>query len=153
MLLYNFSFSRISSVISKWAWSELLFGLQNSLLTEGDVKDYALTILDDRMEHFDTVLKIVIEDSCPVKQLLTELSASETCSLDEVRNKWIFAIIFFASLNIPTKIYDVIEDVYAEFGYPKFLKPLVRYMPADDRLSLDEHLEIYVSKGKEKWCQ
>lgn len=41
MLLYNFSFSRISSVISKWAWSELLFGLQNSLLTEGDVKDYA----------------------------------------------------------------------------------------------------------------
>ena len=72
--------------------------------------------------------------------------------LEMINSKWIFAIIYDAYIYLNGEIYDVIEDVYTEFEYPKEISNLIGYMPCDDSRPMDEKLNEYIEIGKNIWC-
>lgn len=47
---------------NKWSWQELLFALENNLISRKDIIKYAIHTLDEGILGFDIVLKIAIAD-------------------------------------------------------------------------------------------
>ena len=128
MLKQRIDFEKIYEHIPLWKWSELAFGLKKSLLSVEEIKAYALFILTEETEQFDTVLKICIAtEEEKVEDNLDILVRKEKLDDFEIINsKWIFAIIYNAYLS-SEEVFDVIEDVYVEFDYPEEIKCLISY--------------------------
>lgn len=148
MLNYKIDFDRICSVISSWTWGELVFGIEKSIIAIKDVISYAKTILSDELEQFNLVLELSISEEDEAKIILDELLKTEKeQDIYLINNKWMFAIIYDAYINDKCSIFDVTEDVYAEFEYPEIISNLVRYMPCEDHRSMEEKLLEYLNEN------
>ncbi len=148
MLNYKIDFDRICNVISSWTWGELVFGIEKSIITIKDVISYAKTILSDELEQFNLVLELSISEEDEGKTILDELLKIEKeHDIYLINNKWMFAIIYDAYINDKSSIFDVTEDVYAEFEYPEIISNLVRYMPCEDHRSMEEKLLEYLNEN------
>lgn len=148
MLNYKIDFDRICNVISSWTWAELVFGIEKSIIAIKDVISYAKTILSDELEQFNLVLELSISEEDEGKTILDELlKTEEEQDIYLINNKWMFAIIYDAYINDKCSIFDVTEDVYAEFEYPEIISNLVRYMPCEDHRSMEEKLLEYLNEN------
>lgn len=148
MLNYKIDFDRICNVISSWTWAELVFGIEKSIIAIKDVISYAKTILSDELEQFNLVLELSISEEDEGKTILGELlKTEEEQDIYLINNKWMFAIIYDAYINDKCNIFDVTEDVYAEFDYPEIISNLVRYMPCEDHRSMEEKLLEYLNEN------
>lgn len=148
MLNYKIDFDRICNVISSWTWAELVFGIEKSIIAIKDVISYAKTILSDELEQFNLVLELSISEEDEGKTILDELlKTEEEQDIYLINNKWMFAIIYDAYINDKCSIFDVTEDVYAEFDYPEIISNLVRYMPCEDHRSMEEKLLEYLNEN------
>ena len=148
MLNYKIDFDRICNVISSWTWGELVFGIEKTIIAINDVISYAKTILSDEVEQFNLVLELSISEEDEANTILDELLKNEKeQDIYLINNKWMFAIIYDAHINDKCSIFDVIEDVYAEFEYPEIISNLVRYMPCEDHRSMEEKLLEYLNEN------
>ena len=153
MLQRKINFDRIYGIIQDWKWKELKVGLEKSLITSSDIISYASLILKGEMVQFDKVLELSIAEENEVKEILFDLADNEEKQdLQKINSKWIFAIIYDAYLYLNNEIYNVIDDVYTEFEYPKEISNLIGYMPCDDNRTMDEKLIEYIEIGKKEWC-
>lgn len=153
MLKRKVNFDRICDVIPNWKWGELKIGIEKSIISNRDIISYAIWVLSEDMEQFDSVLELSIAEEDEVEELLFNLAFKEAeKDLETINSKWMFAIIYDAYIHTNSEIYDVVEDVYAEFEYPKEISGLIGYMPSDNGKSMDENLHEYIKIGKNIWC-
>lgn len=144
---------RICDIIPNWKWNELKVGLKKSIISNTEIISYAVLALSEDMDQFDSVLKLSIAEEDEVEEMVFNLAVKEgEYDLEMINSKWIFAIIYDAYLYLNSEIYNVIEDVYTEFEYPKEISNLIGYMPCDDSRSMDEKLNEYIKIGKNIWC-
>lgn len=117
-------------------WNEIKFGLDHQLIKPKVAIAKALEQLCDT----DTAPKEVVElaalgESEPVADLVTRLAEVETpsSSVEYVNAKWLYLLLawlfeYRESLVDPMTI---VEEVYADFNYPREIAPFIRYMPMD----------------------
>lgn len=154
MLKSKVNFDRICYNISNWKWNELKVGIDKSIISYGDIISYAKMILSEEIEQFDCVLELSIAEEDEVEELIFNLVQSEEKpNLKEIDLKWIFAIIYDAYIHSYDMVYDVVEDVYAEFDYPIEISNLIGYMPSDDSRTLDEKLSEYIAVSQKNWIK
>lgn len=154
MLIYRFSFEKVYSLIPKWSWNELFFGLERDLITAEDIISFVAETISLETEQLDTVIEMYYADKEDIKEIIAELIKTEPpVDQNKIKEKWIFSIILYGYYFNKDRILDIIEDVYSEFDYPKYLASMVRYMPYDGDGSLSEKLERYIGEGKEIWCK
>ena len=153
MLGSKVKFDRICNNIPNWKWNELKVGLEKSIISNREIISYAVFVLSEDMEQFDSVLELSIAEEDEVEELIFNLASKEgEQELEMINSKWIFAIIYDAYIYLKNEIYNVIEDVYTEFEYPKEISNLIGYMPCDDSRPMDEKLNEYIEIGKNIWC-
>lgn len=147
------NFDRICSIVPNWKWYELRVGLARSIISNREVISYALLILTEDVAQFDRLLNLAIAQEDEVDEMVFNLAANEEKpDLETVNSKWIFAIIYDAYIHFRDEVYDIAEDVYVEFEYPKEIYSLIGYMPCDDNKPMDERLYEYIQIGKNIWC-
>lgn len=153
MLSKKIKFERICEVIPNWKWSELKVGLDKSIITKKEIISYAIASLSEEMEEFNKVLELSIAEEDEVEQLLSELVLYDAeANLEMAALKWIFAIIYDTYIHFKDEVYEVIEDLYAEFNYPEQISNLVCYMPCNDGRTMDDKLNEYIKVNQAKWC-
>lgn len=153
MLGSKVKFDRICDNIPNWKWNELKVGLGKSIISNREIISYAVFVLSEDMEQFDSILELSIAEEDEVEELIFNLASKEgEQELEMINSKWIFAIIYDAYIYLKNEIYNVIEDVYTEFEYPKEISNLIGYMPCDDSRPMDEKLNEYIEIGKNIWC-
>lgn len=116
-------------------WRDVQFGLLNDLLDTDAVVDIACDRLAESTDASPTVAQLAGErDGESVRALLNHLASSEPArSQDELREKWLYLVlawIYQQRSAIPDP-WGVVEEVYADFGYPEGMRGFVRYMPTD----------------------
>jgi len=153
MLKNKINFDNICNIISDWTWNELKVGLEKSIISNSQIISYAVLVLSEDIDQFDSVLELSISKEDEVEEILFNLATKEgKYDLKMINSKWIFAIIYDAYSYLNDEIYDVIEDVYTEFGYPKEISNLIGYMPCDDSRSMNEKLNEYINISRNVWC-
>ena len=153
MLGSKVKFDRICDNIPNWKWNELKVGLEKSIISNREIISYVVLVLSEDMEQFDSILELSIAEEDEVEELIFNLASKEgEQELEMINSKWIFAIIYDAYIYLKNEIYNVIEDVYTEFEYPKEISNLIGYMPCDDSRPMDEKLNEYIEIGKNIWC-
>lgn len=153
MLKNKINFDRICDIIPSWKWSELKVGLEKSIISISEIISYAVRVLSEDMDQFDDILELSIAEEDEAEGMVFNLAFKEgEQDLKMVNLKWIFAIIYDAYIYATDEVYDVIEDIYAEFEYPKEISNLVAYMPCEDGRSMDERLNKYIENGRNIWC-
>lgn len=153
MLRSKVNFDRICDTFPNWKWNELKFGLERSIISNSEIISYAVLTLSEDMDQFDRVLELSIAEEDEVEEMIFNLAFKEgKQDIEMIKSKWIFAIIYDAFINLNDEIYNLIEDVYTEFEYPKEIGNLIGYMPCDDGRPMDEKLNEYIEIGKNIWC-
>lgn len=128
-------------------------GLKESIISNGEIISYAVSILSENMDQFDIVLELAIAEEDEAEEIVFNLALEEgEQDLKLINSKWIFAIIYDAYINSKDTIYDVIDDVYTEFEYPNEISNLIGYMTSDDGRTIDEKLNQYIEINREIWC-
>ena len=153
MLKNKINFDNICNIIPDWTWNELKVGLEKSIISNSQIISYAVLVLSEDIDQFDSVLELSISKEDGVEEILFNLATKEEkYDLKMINSKWIFAIIYDEYSYLNDEIYDVIEDVYTEFEYPKEISNLIGYMPCDDSRSMNEKLNEYINISRNVWC-
>ena len=149
MLDGKVNFERVCGIVKEWKWCELKAGLEKKIISKKEIILYAYLIISEDTEHFARVIELSIAEEEEVEDILSELVLKEEKkSIETINSKWIFAIIYDAYIYLGDKVYDVIEDVYAEFEYPDEISNLVKYMPCIDNRPLNVKLDEYIEINK-----
>ena len=55
-------------------------------------------------------------------------------SPDKIAGKWLYLLLFwiYENRDVYEDPFQVVEQVYAEFSYPRSMEPFVRYMPSNE---------------------
>lgn len=153
MLKNKVDFDRICDTIPNWKWNELKVGLEKLIISNSEIISYALLALSEDVDQFDNVLELSIAEEDEVEKIVFDLALKEgKQDLEKIKSKWVFAIIYDAYIYLNDEIYNVIEDVYTEFEYPKEISNLIGYMPCDDSRPMDEKLNEYIKISRNIWC-
>ncbi len=153
MLKNKVDFDRICDTIPNWKWNELKVGLEKLIISNSEIISYAFLVLSEDVDQFDNVLELSIAEEDEVEKIVFNLALKEgKQDLEKIKSKWVFAIIYDAYIYLNDEIYNVIEDVYTEFEYPKEISNLIGYMPCDDSRPMDEKLNEYIKISRNIWC-
>ena len=136
-ITYNdFNIDDLTKIILSWSWQEILFGLDNGLITDIDATEYAKTILSEDVPGFDHVMDLSIaesnEDVQPMIECLVDLENSQ--SEEMIKRKWLYAILLhiYNKRDQYADPLELVEIIYADFDYPDEIEGFVRYMPISD---------------------
>lgn len=114
-------------------WREILFGLEQELLSRDAPVDFATELLagDPPAEVMDLALLEKYESPTALVQKLAENEPE--MSLAAIRSKWLFLVLawLWEHRNAESNPLRKVEEVYADFGYPPEIKDFVAYMPSD----------------------
>lgn len=146
--MLTLKFDKIIDLIPCWSWSELKFGLKKNIISKSDIISYANNILAEGIEDFDLVLKMSIAEKYEVDEILKHLSGNEEEQEEFLRKKWLFAMVFYAYTYCRSNVFEIIDNLYSEFGYPEELNKLIGYMPSEDGYPMDDKLEAFIAKYK-----
>jgi len=157
MVTANIPFQFLTQLAVQFNWSDVLFGLNRGLIRRQIAIDRATSHVSAGSNSAEELELAIMHDSDDVQRVVVQLASLEHAS-DELssEHKWALILLAWIEVNLAT-INDplsVIEEVYADFGYPRELSPFVRYMPSDkpDRGSVSlnearmlEELHAFVS--------
>lgn len=131
-LKYDFNKEMLEN---NYSWNEILFALDNKIITADGVIDYATYVLDGGILGFDIVLDITSlrrdEDIMPYLKELVRLE--EIQEISDIKNKWLYLILkwLYEYRYQIVNIFEIVEEIYELFDYPKSIVSFVRYMPSE----------------------
>ena len=118
---------------SHLTWREVEFGLQHGWLSDDTAIDLGIdrvTAGDDSPDVVE-LASVLPREKYKVSQIVRRLAERDPeCS----RDKWLFLLLAWLYEHRET-VEDplaVVEQLYADFGYPEEIAGFVRYMPAQD---------------------
>lgn len=132
-LKYNFS---EEMKVNIYSWQEILFGLENKIITAEKVKEYASYIINENMAGYDIILEIICQyDYEDIDLYLQKLiSLEEKQNKADIQDKWLYLILKWLYKNRSNieNILEIVEEIYEQFDYPNSIAPFVRYMPSEE---------------------
>ena len=132
-LRITYDFLRPSIPLS---WSDVPFGLDQELLDPKVPIQLAKEQIGDSVPSASTVLALAgLQAGEAARSYVERLAASEPqVSVEQLHEKWLCLVL--AWLFEQRKSYQdplqMVECVYADFGYPRGIAEFVRYMPSDE---------------------
>lgn len=116
------------------SWCDILFGINNNYLNEESAIDYAIDLLsDENNSEYDKVMEIAILDRNESTILYVEKIVGDSCieKEQETKEKFLYSVLSFVYENKEKydDAFEVVEVIYADFGFPKEISSFVRYMP------------------------
>jgi hypothetical protein len=116
-------------------WREILFGIDNELLSPGAAVDFAVAAIMADEEPDSVVLELAgLGAGEATRDLVEKVAAAEPKQdADRVRSKWLYlalAWMFEHQQNYADPL-GMVEEAYADFGYPEEVAAFVGYMPMD----------------------
>ena len=60
MLKNKINFDNICNIIPDWTWNELKVGLEKSIISNSQIISYAVLVLSEDIDQFDSVLELSI---------------------------------------------------------------------------------------------
>jgi hypothetical protein len=135
-------------------WREIEVGIREQWLRRGDAVAIAMACVEQGDEDPDMVALagVLKEDEGEVVELVSNLaSRSPMCSEAEARRSWMRILLAWAfekrsSFSDPL---GIVEQIYADFGYPDEIRHLVRYNPLDADVSSEHGEDALVRKWAE----
>jgi hypothetical protein len=113
---------------------ELSYGHRHGWLSDADVVRVALAgygVLDEMPQAYEELALLLSDDVGRVPDLVRELEPG-----DEGESSTIWCYLALSSVFERKSEYDdplqVVEMIYADFGYPEEIEGFVRYMPVAD---------------------
>jgi hypothetical protein len=138
---------------ARLAWREILFGIENELLGPEAAVEFASDEIATKKNPSLVLTRLAcVGEGEPMLPHVVQLASAEPPQdSDKVRDKWLYLVLAWiyehqASYADPL---EVVEEVYADFGYPSRIAGFVRYMPADEP-DLGSH-ELNEARLYEKW--
>lgn len=116
-------------------WQEILFALNNQIVTVEDVIEYASYIINENIMGFNIVLEMTClhgdEDIYPYLQQLIMLEDSQ--NIADIKEKWLYLILkwLYEKRNSIENALEIVEEIYEIFDYPDSITSFVRYMPSE----------------------
>ncbi len=120
---------------TRLTWRDVRFGLVNELLDPQAPVELAVAQVGERAEPSAALLELAgAGKNEPTFGLVEQLANEEPPrSEDEIRGKWLYLVLawfYEHRAEVPDPLQRV-EEVYADFGYPKQIANFVRYMPME----------------------
>ncbi|WP_084686931.1 DUF2247 family protein [Rhizobium nepotum] len=116
-------------------WGDIKYGFDHKYLDSNSVVQFATASLsiDSSSYQYDLAMCDPKHESV-VSEILNNLTNGMIIDTADAKRSWIF--IFLKKLYICREEYKdplgEVEKIYADFDYPEYISPLVRYMPASD---------------------
>lgn len=146
-------------------WPDIEFGLENELLSKGDVERFAAGLVATSGDPDSDLVELAgagADDDVKtlVRRLARKVENSDTST--SVTDKWLYVVLAWlfdqrATFDEPLK---ELSGVYADFGYPSSIKHFVPYMPmvgenlgtreANEARLYERWLE-FVERGRERF--
>jgi hypothetical protein len=125
-------------------WGDIKYGLERGFLSPRGAVQYAVKNLtvDSSAEHYELAC-LAGDDVNEVMQHVSNLASEFPRDTEREEKVWIFLIFLwvFRNRNSYRDPLGVVEELYADFGYPVSVSSFVRYMPtANASLEGDEWL-------------
>jgi hypothetical protein len=125
-------------------WADLRFGLERGFISEADVVEAAVKVVSEKLNPSSVEIELaglLRKEVSHVPLLLTALVASSETTEDTTRRRWLYLVLAWLydrreSLDDPL---GMVEEVYADFGYPEEIAGFVRYMPPRDGYRPQDH--------------
>ena len=118
------------------SWGAILFGIENGLAAPTVPVEAAMDWLEDVEDTVQEVLDLAIaEKDEPVHHLVQALAAAEPPTSGPSHSQaWLYLVMAWAyeHRNDVADPLELVEMIYADFGYPESISGLVRYMPSDE---------------------
>ncbi len=118
------------------SWRELRFGFENELAHPGVAVELALDRLEEIEEPPPALLELAgLSRDAPMARLVEQLAEGDAPAPEnDVRDKWLYLVLawIYEHRDMYADPLELVEAVYADFGYPEQIANLVRYMPMSD---------------------
>lgn len=135
LFFLNYDFKEEMKEI-KYSWQEILFALDNKIITAEDVIEYACYIINDRSEGFDIIMDIVcLDNGDDIYPHLHELiKLEEPQDIKDIKDKWLYLILkwLYENRNDIENVLEIVEEIYELFDFPESISSFVRYLPSED---------------------
>jgi hypothetical protein len=116
------------------SWRELKFGIDHELLDPAAIVDLAPEQSEQHDRGLNAWVDLARADPGAGSEIVDEFaSAEQELSESEIRDKWLYLVLawiyeYRGEFRDPLQI---VEAVYADFGYPPEIEQFVRYMPME----------------------
>ncbi|MBE5894160.1 MAG: DUF2247 family protein [Lachnospiraceae bacterium] len=153
MIKYAIDFERLCEIMPNWKWLELKIGLEKTIITSKDIKEYAIQVLNESIDKYDVVLELSIANKEEVLTILDKLCVLEEQEEEKILKKWIFAVIYYVYTYDRDRVFEIIQETYSAFEYPTQIQNLIPYMPCEDGRTIQERLEEFMRDGEEMYLK
>jgi hypothetical protein len=145
--------------VTQPTWSDLRFGLERGFIDEVDVVKAAVEQVKQVSDHSDAEVELAGLDQSNVNwnyvtNLLNDLAVRSDTTNPIVERKWLYLVLawIYSQKELLHDPLGMVEEVYADFGYPEEIAGFVRYMPPSDTYSPQDHsYEENISRLFQLW--
>jgi hypothetical protein len=132
--------------------AEVVYGYERGWISEADVVAIALELYSkgDAPPSVEGLALLLSDELSRVPVLIEELRGFST-EADDAARAWLFLAMAWVHDNEADFLdpYEVVEMLYADFGYPPAVKSFVRFMPPSPgepfgMSALDERWRVYL---------
>ena len=140
--MHNLNIFEICSVDT--SWGDVYWGLKNSFLDLGAVRDYALKSLELEINNYQEVsylLSDTIDKALALGCIEEIMKKQGTYDSKRSIEKWKYCTIKYFRKEIIDfdNLVIKLEELYADFNYPKEMDEFISYMPVNDGYSPLKH--------------
>ena len=119
--------------------NSLCWGVENDIIDPELVKEYANEYLNKNPDcDSSKLIDLLILDVC-TKENVLEIINNKSDKRNAEKEKRIIRYVIlhdiFEETDDTEKLLELIENVYADFGYPADMDKFIPYMPAEDEIS------------------
>lgn len=116
-------------------WSDIKYGLNNGFISSAGVVEYAIEGLsiESPADQYELAC-LPGGDIYGIQNCVDRLADGAELGVHSSEKAWIFLTLLWVFRNrdaYPDPL-GVVEELYADFGYPESVAPIVRYMPPAD---------------------
>lgn len=126
---YNFIAKRV-----KLTWQDLKFAFNRKIISNEVIIEHSMNILSSADGFPQPLLELASKGKNEYIEpyLLDNLIKLEpTQSVEIIKDKWLYLLLCYIYINRNdyTNPLEIVELIYADFGYPETISSFVRYMP------------------------
>ncbi|MBC1374586.1 DUF2247 family protein [Listeria sp. FSL L7-1699] len=113
-------------------WDDIIFGVKNEYLVSLSVSEYAMYLLEKNDEDLqDEIINLAWGDKNDIDDYIYNYLRKSNVNTETVKDKFLYVLLklVWENKNDYTDPLEVIENLYADLGYPSEIDYLVRYMP------------------------
>jgi hypothetical protein len=120
-------------------WNDVVWGVEHGIFTWKDVRNFAVQRMSDpRSATFDIENSIASLDKNEAAEMMDlardAASNASPVATGQEQEKWLFLLLKWAYENRSLISYPlgVVDELYAEFGYPEKMESFVAFLPSKD---------------------